>query len=274
MPGIFSHLNYGFIGAGCLCQALLQGFLHKASLPKERIFLSSRNLGRLNKVAKLFSVKTVSGNEELVTSSQIVFLCVKPEDLVPVIEPLSNQFNQHHTIVSFLAGVPLSLLKKLLPQVNRLIRVVPNTAASVGEGAFAYSLNKQDKGLESFVEELFSPLGTVLKLPEEHLSAFTVASSSGLAFVLEFMQYWNEWLESHHFSPKLARQISIQTFLGAALWAKVFPNKSLSQLQLQVASKKGMTAEGLKALNEAQIDSILHYAFEKCALREKTLRKE
>ena len=76
-------------------------------------------------------------------------------------------------------------------------------------------------------------------------------------------------------SPLLWRaRISAQTFLGASLLVKNFPKKSLSELQLQVASKKGMTAEGLKALNEAEIDSILHYAFEKCALREKTLRKE
>ena len=274
MPDIFSHLSYGFIGAGSLCQALLQGFLHKTRLPKERFFLSSRNLSRLNKVAERFSVRAVSGNEELVAGSQLVFLCIKPEDLVSVIEPLSNQFNQHHTLISFLAGVPLSELKKLLPQVNRLVRVVPNTAASVGEGIFAYSLDQSNSGLEAFIEELFSPLGPVLKMREENLSAFTVAASSGLAFVLEFMQYWNEWLENHQFSPQLARQISTQTFLGASLLAKEFPKKSLSHLQLQVASKRGMTAEGLKSLNEAQMDSILHYAFERCALREKALRKE
>ena len=271
MFDIFSQLNYGFIGAGSLCQAFLRGFLQKAQIPKERVFLSSRTPGRLQKTAKRFAVQAVAGNEELVLKSQVIFLCIKPEDLIPVVEPLVNQFNQQQTVVSFPAGVSLSTLKKLLPQVKRLVRVVPNTPASVGEGLFAYSLMQADSGLESFVEGLLSPLGQVLKMPEDSLSAFTVAASSGVAFVLELMQYWNEWLENHQFSPEVARKISIHTFLGAAVWAKAFPDLSLAQLQLQVASKKGMTAEGLKAFNEAQLDSILHYGFEKTALREKKL---
>ena len=271
MPDIFSRLNYGFIGAGSLCQAFLQGFLQKAQIPKERVFLSSRTPARLKKTAERFAVQAVSSNEDLVLKSQIIFLCVKPDDLISTIEPLANQFSPQQTLVSFPAGVSLSTLKKLLPQVKRLVRVVPNTPMSVGEGLFAYSLAQTDSGLESFVKALFSPLGKVLKMPEDNLSAFTVAASSGVAFVLELMQYWNEWLENHHFSVELARKISTHTFLGAALWAKSFPDLSLAQLQLQVASKKGMTVEGLKAFNEAQLDSVLHYGFEKTALREKKL---
>lgn len=271
MSDIFSRLNYGFIGAGSLCQAFLRGFLQKAKIPKERIFLSSRTPVRLKKVAERFAVQTVSGNEELVLKSQVIFLCIKPEDLISAIEPVANQFNQQQTLVSFPAGVSLNTLKKYLPQVKRLVRVVPNTPVSVGEGLFAYSLIQADSGLESFVEALLSPLGKVLKMPEDSLSAFTVAASSGVAFVLELMQYWNEWLENHQFSAELARKISTHTFLGASLWVKAFPDLSLAQLQLQVASKKGMTAEGLKAFNEAQLDSILHYGFEKSALREKKL---
>ena len=271
MSDIFTRLNYGFIGVGSLCQAFLQGFLQKAKIPKERIFLSSRTLVRLKKIAERFSVQAVSGNEELIYRSQVIFLCVKPEDLVSTIEPLVGQFNPQQTIVSFPAGVSLGVLKKNLPQVKRLVRVVPNTPVSVGEGLFAYSLLQTNSDLESFVEGLFSRLGKVLKMSEDNLSAFTVAASSGVAFVLELMQYWNEWLENHHFSSELARKISTQTFLGTALWAKAFPHLSLTQLQLQVASKKGMTAEGLKAFNEAQLDSILHYGFEKSSLKEKKL---
>ncbi|MDE0118464.1 MAG: NAD(P)-binding domain-containing protein [Bdellovibrionales bacterium] len=271
MSDMFCHLNYGFIGTGSICQACLQGFLHTAKIPREKIFLSSRTPIRLKKIADRFSVQPVSGNEELITKSQIVFLCIKPKDLVPVVEPLASQFNRAHTIVSFLAGVPLNVLQKLLPNVKRLVRMVPNTPASVGEGLFAYSLVRDDPSLESFVQELFSPLGVVLKMKETQLSAFTVSASSGVAFVLELMQYWNEWLENHHFSVDLARQISLQTFLGAALWAKAFPNLSLMQMQSRVASKKGMTMEGLEIFRKAQLDSILHYGFEKAALREKKL---
>lgn len=271
MSGIFSRLSYGFIGAGSLCRAFLHGFLQKAQIPRERVFLSSRTPARLKKTAERFSIQAVSSNEELVLKSQVVFLCIKPDDLISVIEPLASQFNPQQTLISFPAGVSLNTLKKFLPQMKRVVRVVPNAPVSVGEGLLAYSLMQTDPSLESFVESLLSPLGQVWKMPEDKLSAFTVAASSGVAFILELMQYWNEWLEDHHFSTEQARKISTHTFLGTSLWAKSFPDLSLTQLQLQVASKKGMTAEGLKAFNEAQLDSVLHCGFEKSALREKKL---
>ena len=271
MPDIFSRLVYGFMGAGSLCRAFLRGFLQVAGRPRENILLSSRSPGRLKKTAKSFAVEPVSGNEELVRRAKVIFLCMKPQDLLTALEPLAGDLSEDHTVISFPAGVPLSALRKALPYVKRLVRVVPNTAVSVGGGLLAYSLLREDPGLKSFVEGLFSPLGKVLKMEEEHLSAFTVAGGSGPAFVLELMQYWNEWLEDRHFSPETARQISTQTFLGTALLSKAFPDLSLAQLQSQVASKNGMTAEGLKAFNTAQLDSLLHYGFEKTAMREKTL---
>lgn len=274
MSDVFSHLNYGFIGSGSLCQALVQGFLQKARVPKEKIFLSSRTPARLKKVAERFSVQAVSGNAELVSKSQLVFLCVKPVDLESAVEPLTGQFDRQHTVVSFLAGVPLKKLKKLLPNVNRLVRVVASTPVSVGEGFLAYSLHQEHPGLDFFVEDLFSPLGEVLKMEEGKLSAFTVAASSGVAFVLELMQYWNEWLEKHQFPPDLARKISTQTFFGTSLWVKAFLNLSLSDLQSRVAVKKGITEEGIKTFNEAQLDSILHYGFEKAILKEKRISQD
>ncbi len=271
MSNIFNHLNYGFIGSGSLCQALLKGFLEQAKLPPEKIFLSSRTLVHLKKVSKRFGVQAVFTNEELVQKSQVIFLCVKPSDLLGVLEPLKNQFQREQTMVSFLAGVPLSSLKKLLPSVRRLVRVVPNTPASVGQGLFAYAVLDSDPNLECFIEELFSDLALVLKMKEEQLGTFTVASSSGVGFVLELMQYWIEWLESHHFSSELARTITLQSFLGSVHWAKSFPRMSLLELQSQVASKGGMTSEGIKAFCEGELDSILRYGFEKSALREKEL---
>ena len=274
MSHILSQFNYGLIGEGPNCQALLRGFLRSNQVPKDRIFLSFPTPARLKKTAERFGVQVCSGNEELAQRAQLIFLCLEPAELVQALEPLSQQLTTQQTVFSFSAGVSLSTVKKLLPGVTRLVRVVPNAPMSVGEGLFAYSLLQDNSGLESFVEELFSPLGQVFKLPEKDLNVFTVAASSGVSFVLELMQYWNEWLENHHFPPELARKISVQTFLGASAWVRAFPKLTLSELQLQVASsKKEGTAEGLKAFNEAQLASILHYGFEKSTPLKKKIIK-
>ena len=125
MSGMFCHLNYdyGFIGAGSICQALLQLFLHTAKISRKKIFLSSREPKLLKKIAEHFSVQAVSGNEELITKTKVIFLCIKPEDLVQVVEPLTRQFNKEHTLVSFLGGVCLDVMQKLLPNVKYVVRM-------------------------------------------------------------------------------------------------------------------------------------------------------
>ena len=271
MSDIFSSLKYGFIGAGSLCQSCLQGFLEQKKVPKDKIFISSRSPARLNKVAEKFGIQKVSGNEELVLKTQVIFICVKPVDLFHALEPISKVFHTKQTVISFAAGISLDTLKKLIPSISRLARVAPNTAISIGKGVCAYSIEKENPSLEVFIESLFKPLGQIFKLPEKNLSAFTVTASSGIAFVMELMQYWKEWLENHNFSPSLARTISAETFLGAATLAKHFPRLKLSHLQSQVTSKNGITEEGLKALRQAELDSILHYGFEKTALKEKNI---
>ena len=268
---VFSRLTYGFLGAGSLCHALLEGFLEKAHILRENVFLSSRSEKRLHKVAKQFGVQTVTENEELLQRAQVIFLCVKPQDITFAMESLAGRFNHKQTVISFVAGVSLSRLKELVSCDCRLVRVMPSMPASVGQGLFGYSVLDENSNLKFFIEELFSPLGVVLPVGEQDMGVLTVAGASGVGFVLELMQYWSEWLESCQLSEEIARRITMQTFAGTALWAKAFPSVSLSELQRRVASKKGVTAAGLKSFADSELDTILRMGFEKSVLCEQKL---
>ena len=84
------------------------------------------------------------------------------------------------------AGIRLSSLKKLIPNVDRIVRVMPNTPANINKGVVGYCVEESDEGLIAFVEELLSPLGLVVPLNEgEEFEALTVSSSSGIGFVFE-----------------------------------------------------------------------------------------
>ena len=267
---VFSRLTYGFLGAGSLCQALLEGFLEKINIPRENIFLSSRSDKRLHKVVKQFGVQKVAENEELLQKAQVIFLCVKPQDITFAMESLAGRFNPEQTVISFVAGVSLNQLKELVSCDCRLARVMPSMPASIGQGLFGYSVLNKDR-LKFFIEELFSPLGIVLPVREQDMGVLTVAGASGVGFVLELMQYWSEWLESCQLSEEIARRITMQTFVGTALWTKAFPSVSLSELQCRVASKKGVTAAGLKVFADSELDTILRMGFEKSVLCEQKL---
>ena len=268
---IFSRLNYGFLGAGAMCQALCKGFLEQANIPKKNIFLSSRSENRLRKLANDLAVHPVRTNEELLSKAQVIFLCVKPQDASVAMEALAGRFSPEQTLISVMAGVPLSALVELVSCKCRLVRMMPNMPASIGQGLFGYSVLGEDKNVSAFVEELFSPLGIVLPMQEKDMGVFTVASSCGVGFVLELMQYWSEWLHSAQFSEDQAKLVTMQTFLGAALLAIKNPKIPLTSLQNRVASKGGMTAAGLRAFADAGLDTILRIGFEKSVLCERKL---
>jgi pyrroline-5-carboxylate reductase len=195
--------------------------------------------------------------------------------MVPALEPISSMFGAHHVVLSLAAGVKLERLKRLLPSVRQWGRIMPNTPVRVGQGVTGYFLAKEAAHLKGLMEDLLRPLGAVIQVEDEdHFASLAVACSSGVGFVLELMQYWQEWLEEHDFSPEQARLMTTKTFLGTALLADQEVQVALGDLQSKVVSKKGITAAGLDSMRELEIERLLRYSFEKAALRDRAIGEE
>ncbi len=267
--------NIGFIGAGNMCQALIEGWMGKKLISPTDVFVSNRNPGKLNKVVEQWQVNSCSTNEELVDRSDIVILAVKPQDLEAAVEPIAASFSEDQIVISLAAGVTLRKLKKLIPQNRHLVRVMANTPARVFQGAFGFCTLAPDLRIERWMERMFSPMGLTLKLDEgEAFEAFAVATSAGVGFIFELMIYWQEWLEERGINPALAQRMTIQTFLGASELALKSMPQSLDDLQARVTSKKGITAAGLESMRELEIERLLRYSFEKSALRDRELAQD
>jgi pyrroline-5-carboxylate reductase len=264
--------NIGFIGAGNMCQALVQGWLSKSIVKPDSLFVSNRTPGKLKKVEEQFHINVCATNEELVEKSQVVIVAVKPQDLMTAVEPISTAFTSDQIVVSLAAGIPLKRLKKLLPQCKHLTRVMANTPARIMMGTFGYCTPGADLIVDRLMERLFQPLGFTTRLEEgEPFEAFSVATSAGVGFVFELMIYWQEWLEERGIDPATAQQMTVQTFLGASQLANQSLPQTLSELQAKVTSKKGITAAGLDSMRELEIERLLRYSFEKSALRDREL---
>jgi pyrroline-5-carboxylate reductase len=262
----------GFIGAGNLTQALLQGWLGKQLLTTEEVFVSNRTPGKLARIAEQFKVQSCATNEDLVNQSNVVIVAVKPQDFEAAVEPISSTFDQDQVVISLAAGVQLRQLKRMLPQCKHLVRVMANTPARIGRGAFAYCTQSPDMRVDRWMERMFKPLGFTIKLDEgDQFEAFSVACSAGVGFVYEMMIYWQEWLEERGIDAQTAQNLTVHTFLGASELALSSQPQSLDELQARVASKKGITAAGLASMRELEIERLLRYSFEKSAMRDREL---
>jgi pyrroline-5-carboxylate reductase len=267
--------NIGFIGAGNMAQALIQGWLGKNLVKPEELFVSNRTQGKLIKLTTDFGVVACATNEELVDKCDVIVLAVKPQDMEAAVEPISSSFTEDQIVISLAAGISFKKLKKLLPKNKHLVRLMANTPAKIMKGTFGYCTPNPDIRVDRWMERMFKPLGLTVKLEEgEQYEAFMVATSAGVGFVFELMIYWQEWLEERGIDAELAQSMTVSTFLGASELALRTAPQSLSDLQSQVTSKKGVTSAGLLSMRELEVERGLRYSFEKAALRDRELSQD
>lgn len=270
----------GFLGAGSMTQHILEPLLKIGVLKPEQVFVSNRSPLKLQKLAQRFSIQTCMSNEDLLEKVDIVILALKPQDLYEGLEPVLSYFRPNHEVISLAAGVSLKSLRKLLPEVQLLSRVMLSTAVKIQKAVMAYDFilrgqfaQSADEGAFS-VKALFSPLGKLLFLKgDQAFRAFTVGAGSGVAVIYELMLYWQEWLVDYDITEEEARQITQQSFLAASKMA-LSENKKISDLQKSVTSAKGVTIEVLEAMRDADLEGQLHKAFEQARLKDRQLASD
>lgn len=258
-----------------MAQAIISAWVESGTVPANSIYATNRTPGKLKKVCEQLKINECATNEELIEKCNIIVLAMKPQDMVSALENISSSFGNEHIVVSLAAGINMQRLKRLLPEVSQWVRVMPNTPGRIRSGVTGYLLSDKAFHLKGTIERLLNPLGAVFAAEdEEHLTSVAIATSAGVGFVFELMQYWQEWLEEHDFSPEQARAMTVKTFLGTSLLADQNPQSSILDLQSRVTSKKGITAAGLNSMRELEIERLLRYSFEKAALRDKEIADE
>ncbi len=273
MNPLLKTQKIGFLGAGNMAQAMIKGLI-EGGLPAKNIYATNRSEGKLLKVAETYKINPVMNNEELIEICDVIILAVKPQDLLNALEPITRSFDPMKIVISVAAGIRMERLERYL-QGARLARAMPNTPSLIGRGVVGYILNDDDdSGLEITVEDLLTPLGHLVHVgDEDQFEALMVSCSSGTGFVFEMMMYWQDWIEEHGFSVEEAREMTIQTFLGASLLASQ-AREGIEDLQARVTSKKGVTASGLQSMRELEIERALRISFEKAAMRNKEISRE
>ncbi len=263
----------GFIGAGNMTQSLIQGLVDTKTVKSSQIYASNRTPGKLNKLKEKFNINTFQLNEEIIQNCQIIILAVKPQDLAAALQGLSDQFTPEQIIISLAAGFNMDSLERLITE-GRIFRLMPNTPSLINRGVIGLLTRKNDEAATDMIKSLFGHLGMIVDTDtEDKFDALMVSCSSGTGFVYELMMYWQDWISERGFDDEQARQMTIETFAGASLLAAQSIGTELENLQQKVASKKGVTAAGLEAMREQEIERTLRISFEKASMRSNEIQK-
>jgi len=253
IPRMSAKLSIGFLGAGKMATALAHGFVRAKLVEADQIVASDPIVAARTAFVKETGGKVVGTNVEVMQSAKVLFLAVKPDQVSGVLAEVREQFTGEHLLLSIAAGVPIAKLESGLSPTARVIRVMPNTPALVGESATAYALGKLATPADGELAlKLFSAVGTAFQVKEQLLDAVTGLSGSGPAYVYQFIEALSDGGVAAGLPRDVATKLAAQTVLGSAKMV-LETGQHPGALKDMVTSPGGTTIEGLHELEKGKL---------------------
>lgn len=260
----------GFIGCGNMGGALARAVAK--SDEKKTIAVCDYLQEKAQSLAKQIGASVLSA-EELVKSSKFILLGVKPQAMKDALSPLQTALseNPQAIIVSMMAGVPISEIRKQLNTSAPVIRIMPNLPAMLGEGMIVYALDGVNQASEWEFLRLFDKAGVLDKLPEQLIDAGTATSGSGPAYIYAFIQAMVSAGEEIGLSKDQALLYATQTVIGAGKMVAEFGDPEA--LRKAVCSPGGTTLAGLDAMEKGGFSDSVKAGVKSAFERAKELSK-
>jgi len=250
-----------FIGAGNMARSLVGGLIADGWDP-DRISVSDPDEGQISALRSHFPVATTTRNSQLVETSDVVVLAVKPQVIRDVAREISDAVQANRPLlISIAAGVRVADLMRWLGGDCALVRCMPNTPALVQSGATVlYASQAVSAQQKDLAESILRAVGLAVWIEDESLmDAVTALSGSGPAYFLLVIEALQEAGETLGLSPATARLLALQTAFGAAKMA-LESSEDAAVLRRQVTSPGGTTEKALGVLEDGGIRELFNKA--------------
>lgn len=242
---------FGFIGTGNMGGALARAL--RKQVPGSRILLSNRTSEKSRLLAgELNAVQ--SNNDAVARSARYIFLGVKPqmtETLLSEIAPVLAGRQDRFLLVTMAAGLTIAHIRRMAGGDYPVIRIMPNTPVSVGEGMILYSCSPdvEEKETQIFLESC-AGAGRFCPLPEQLMDAGSAVCGCGPAFADLFLEALADGGVACGLPRALALEFAAQMLSGAARLA-LESGRHPGLLKDAVCSPGGTTIQGVRKLEEA-----------------------
>ena len=247
----------GIIGIGNIGRSLLQGLLAvEIGRLSGKVFISDVKRENLQYFKAESRVVVCEDNKEVAKKSDVIILAVKPNDVRGVVEEIAPFVNDEKIVVSVAAGVPTRVIEGYLGKGKKVIRVMPNIGARVGESVTAICTGEfAGEEDEMMVKGILSAIGDVYSVKESDMDVITGLSGSGIAFFAAMIEAMADGGVYEGLPHDLALEISAKTALGAAIM--ILAGDKPSSIEQMTASPGGTTMRGLYAMESRGIKAAI-----------------
>lgn len=254
----------GFIGCGNMAQAMIGGITKVNLVPESNIMASDLNETSLKHTAEDYGIKVTTDNNEVAKNSDILILSIKPNLYASVIEGIKNSIKENAVIVTIAAGKSIACTETSFGKKLKVVRVMPNTPALVGEGMSAVCPNEMVAEEEKEeIMEIFESFGKAEIVNEKLMDVVTSVSGSSPAYVYMFIEAMADAAVLDGMPRKQAYKFAAQAVLGAAKMV-LATGMHPGELKDMVCSPGGTTIEAVATLEEKGLRSTVISAVRSC----------
>ncbi len=236
-----------------MAEAILSRLLAVGTYTAGQVIVSDPLAARCQFLTEQYGVVTTNQNQDVVKAPTLL-LAIKPQVWRTAVQDL--EVSTDCLVISILAGVTIAKLAEVFSQ-QTVIRSMPNTPATVGEGITAIATSDRVSAAQYQVAaQIFQAVGKVIPVSEDQLDAVTGLSGSGPAYVAIMIEALADGGVAAGLPRATAQELALQTVLGTA--------QLLAESELhpavckdRVTSPGGTTIAGIRALEQGGFRSTI-----------------
>ncbi len=235
------------VGAGKMGGALLEGWLSHGLSPADVAVIDPSPPAEMATFLKEQKIERMPKPGAFLPDA--VVLAVKPQVAGEAVPKIAAFLRPRTVVISIMAGRTLASIEKDLPAASLVVRGMPNTPASIGQGITVAVANQYVcANTKVFASELLGAVGSVEWVEDEKLmDAVTAVSGSGPAYVFLLAEELAKAGAAAGLPAELAMKLARETVSGSGELLRRSPLDP-AKLRENVTSPGGTTAAALEIL--------------------------
>ncbi|RJN32592.1 pyrroline-5-carboxylate reductase [Nesterenkonia natronophila] len=262
------------LGLGSMNGAVLSGLL-ASGVSAEDVVGTSRSAESAQQRSQQYGVTVLAeehdaaANTTAAAQADVVFLGVKPHQVVDLCAEIKEALRPHTVVVSVAAAVTIAMMESALAERQPVIRAMPNTPMSVGAGVVGLAASSAVSPQQTqTVAQLLGASGSVHVLEEEQIDALTGVAGSGPAYTFYLAEHMAAAGVEMGLDPELAADLAAQTVYGAGkMLIENRGDNDVAQLRRNVTSPNGTTQRAIETFDAAQMGATIRAGAQASAAR-------
>ena len=253
-------MKVSFIGGGNMGEAILSLLISKKVVRVEGICVGEVINARCQYLRDKYGIDAKTSNAEAIAGADVVVLAIKPQTLPQVLPDLAGRLKPAQLVMSIIAGAKIATLAAGLKH-DRIVRVMPNTPAQIGEGMSVWTATPKVTGRQrQWAASILKNIGDEIFVSDEGLlDAVTAVSGSGPAYFFLFVESLIDAAAETGLERDMAHKMVIQTMLGSGHLVEK-SGRTPAELREMVTSKGGTTAAALAVFEQGDFRGLVKRA--------------